>query len=143
MHNRFPFFPHKQRGQSMVELAVFLMVILWLLAGAIDFGVGFLSYVAIRDAAQEGATYGSLHPADTADIIARVRASSSSPVNLEDTSVVNVDVLPIGQECAGNPLTVRVVYDYALMMPLLSIITGNPIHITAKSTSVILTPECP
>ena len=127
----------------MVELAVFLMVILWLLAGAIDFGVGFLSYVAIRDAAQEGATYGSLHPAETSDIIARVRASSTSPVKLTDSSVhVTVTTIP-GQQCAGNPLTVTVVYDYALMMPLLSLITGNPIHITAHSTSVILTPKCP
>ena len=47
----------RQRGQSLVELAISLMIILWLLAGAIDFGIGFFSYVAIRDAAQEGALY--------------------------------------------------------------------------------------
>jgi len=134
----------KQRGQSMVELAVSLMVILWLLAGAIDFGIGFLSYVAIRDAAQEGATYGSLHPTDTAAIVQRVRDSSSAPVNLADASSVTVTVATApGEACAGHPLTVTVVYDYPLMMPLIGLITGNPIHLTAKSTSTILTPACP
>jgi Flp pilus assembly protein TadG len=141
----FPFSKGRQQGQSMVELAVFLMVILWLLAGAIDFGMGFLSYVAIRDAAQEGATYGSLHPADTADIIQRVRDSSDSPVDLSDTTSVHVDdpAFPDGQQCAGHPLTVTVTYDYPLMVPFLGLITGNPIHISAHSTSVILTPKCP
>jgi Flp pilus assembly protein TadG len=138
-------FRKDQRGQSMVELAVFLMVMLWLLAGAIDFGMGFLSYVAIRDAAQEGATYGSLHPTDTVDIIQRVRDSSDTPVDMADTSSVYVPdpTFPDGMQCAGHAITVSVTYDYPLMVPFLGLITGNPIHITASSTSVILTPECP
>ncbi len=52
----------KQRGQSLVELGLTMMVMLWLLSGAVDFGLGFFAYVAIRDAAQEGALFGSINP---------------------------------------------------------------------------------
>jgi len=50
------------RGQSLVELSLTLTVLLILLSGAVSFGMAYFSYVAIRDAAQEGALYGSLSP---------------------------------------------------------------------------------
>ncbi len=87
------------RGQSLVELAISLMVMLLLLAGAVTFGMALFSYVAIRDAAQEGALYGSFNPYldsnnnktfDSGEqanvnmqvICDRVKAASTSPVNM-------------------------------------------------------------
>jgi hypothetical protein len=70
---------------------------LLLLAGAVTFGMALFSYVAIRDAAGEGALYGSIKPyfddngngkydnTDTVnrdEICARVIASSTRPVNM-------------------------------------------------------------
>lgn len=89
----------KARGQSLVELAISLMVMLLLLAGAVTFGMALFSYVAIRDAAQEGALYGSFNPYYDANgnktfdsgeqgtvnysvICPRVIAASNSPVNM-------------------------------------------------------------
>ncbi len=93
----------KQGGQSLVELAISLTVMLLLLAGAVTFGMAFFSYVAIRDAAQEGALYGSFNPYvdtngntkyDTGEplnvgtisppkgICGRVASASTSPVNM-------------------------------------------------------------
>jgi hypothetical protein len=142
-----------QRGQSLVELGLMLMIILWLLAGAIDFGVGFFSYVAIRDAAQEGALYGSIvydknHPGYTVNdfktmIEARVRASSSAPVDLTSTSKIQVKVIPPGTWCAGNPLRVNVTYLYPIMIPMVGIITGPNITLRASATSALLVPSCP
>ena len=40
-----------QRGQSLVELGVSLVVLLYLLSGAAEFGVLFFQYVQLRDAA--------------------------------------------------------------------------------------------
>jgi Flp pilus assembly protein TadG len=150
---KFNFSTHtRQPGQSLVELGLMLMIILWLLAGAIDFGVGFFSYVAIRDAAQEGALYGSIvydqnHPGYTVDnfktmIEARVRASSSSPVDLTSTTKVQVQVIPPGTWCAGNPLRVNVTYQYPIMMPMIGIITGPSITLQASATSALLVPLC-
>src|SRR5512138_51077 len=92
----------RERGQSLVELAISLTVMLLLLSGAVTFGMALFSYVAMRDAAQEGALYGSFNPYlhntpqnakyDTGELINaaaiqdRVRNASNSPVNLADTS---------------------------------------------------------
>jgi hypothetical protein len=98
------------RGQSLVEMAISMTAILFLLSGAVDFGIALFGYVAIRDAAQEGALYGSLNPcvpgaewANPADwdgsctasdpinlagIQTRVRGSSSQPVDLADTTLI-------------------------------------------------------
>ena len=73
-----PFNTHKksQRGQSLVELAISLMVILMLLMGAIDFGIALFAYVSMRDAAQEGAVYGSIEPDDADGIVTRTIAAA-------------------------------------------------------------------
>ena len=52
----------KEQGQSLVELALSLTLLLLLLGGAIDLGRMFFTYIALRDAAQEGAIYGSYCP---------------------------------------------------------------------------------
>ncbi len=131
----------KQRGQSLVEMGLFLMILLWLLAGAVDFGIAFFSFVAMRDAAQEGAIYGCIYPpynaTAEAKIIARVRNSSTdaAPINLASTSVT---VTAPGGTDAGDPLTVLVEYNYPISMPLMSLITGPTIPLKASATSVIL-----
>src|SRR5512143_273507 len=91
-----------ERGQSLVELAISLTVMLLLLSGAVTFGMALFSYVSLRDAAQEGALYGSFNPCilesdgtchrdsaiNRAAILARIRASSTSPINFANTALV-------------------------------------------------------
>lgn len=64
----------KESGQSMVELAVSVVVLLILLAGVVDFGRLAFYYLALKDAAQEGASYASIFPNDNFEIIERVKA---------------------------------------------------------------------
>jgi Flp pilus assembly protein TadG len=142
----------QRRGQSLVEFGLTLSLLIIILAGAIDFGVGFFSYVAIRDAAQEGALYGSIiydedHPGYTVGdfqnmIEDRVRDSSSAPVDLHSANI-NVQVIPPGTWCAGHPLKVNVAYIYPLTMPIIGIFTGPSITLRASATSTILRPLCP
>ena len=65
---------NSESGQSMVELAVSIVVLLILLAGMVDFGRIAFYYIAMRDAAQEGASFGSLFPNNTNEIIERAKA---------------------------------------------------------------------
>ncbi|MGQ9832865.1 MAG: TadE family protein [Candidatus Villigracilaceae bacterium] len=133
-----------EHGQSLVEFAISLTVILLLLAGAVDFGMAFFSFIALRDAAQEGALYGSMSPTDTNGIIARVRGASNRPVDLSNTSTVQVTPQIIGQPCEGGGIQVTVVYSYPISMPFLSAILGqNTIPIRASVTDTILQPTCP
>ena len=141
---KIPFAHKKQRGQSLMEMALFLMIILWLLAGAVDFGMAYFSLVQMRDAAQEGVIYGSIHPADTTVIRERVwRSSSTFPIDLEADA--NVIVCPptctgsVPSITPGNPISVTVTYNYNFVVPLLSTMLGEtfiPLHATA--TGVML-----
>ena len=55
-----------EHGQSLVELAVTLPILILILLGTLDVGMGIFSYSMLRDAAQEGAFYGSFNPANKA-----------------------------------------------------------------------------
>ena len=134
----------RERGQSLVELALSLTVILLLLAGAVDFSMAYFSFTAMQDAAQEGALYGSVNPSDDAGIIIRVRTASSNPVDLADTSLVDVVVTAPETPCEGDALTVDVVYDYPISMPFIGGIIGSQhITLTASVTDTVLQPACP
>jgi len=138
-------FKRGERGQSLVELAISLTVILLLLAGAVDFSIAYFSFAAMQDAAQEGALYGSVNPTDTTGVVTRVRNASSNPVDLSNASLVDVDVVtnPATSPCEGDEITVKVVYDYPISMPFIGTIIGSQyITLTASVTDTILQPVC-
>jgi Flp pilus assembly protein TadG len=135
-----------QSGQSLVEFALALTLMMTLVAGAVDLGSAFFSYLAIRDAAEEGALYGSISgaPLNTTAIEYRVRQSSTQPVDLTDVSKVTVSVLILNQPCIGGLIKVTVTYNYQLTMPLVGAIIGSQtIPVTASMTNTILKPSCP
>ena len=132
-----------ERGQSLVELAMSLTVIMLLLAGAVDFSIAYFSFSAMQDAAQEGALYGSINPDDEDGIISRVRSASTNPVDLADESLVDVVVTLPGDACEGNEVQVNVIYDYPISMPFIGTIIGSQkITLNASVTDTILQPVC-
>lgn len=147
----------QERGQSLVEVAISLPVLILLLLGTIDFGMALFSYAIIRDAAQEGALYGSFNPGNRAEIENRARNISpkgegevfSSPVDLRDAQAVQVEIKAIGGACQGstggeaNSLRVRVRYQYPFLMPFIgNLIGSDTITLTGSATNVILQPPC-
>lgn len=131
---------HKnQRGQSITEFAVGVTVILIMLASGMDFGRAYFSYISVRDAAQEGAAYASIEPGDVAGIRARVRDTSSNPIDLSSFSDDQIDVAFTGAACAGNTVSVTVEYDFNLVAPF---IAGNVLPLKAEAIDTILRPPC-
>jgi len=137
-----------ERGQSLVELAVSLLVLLYLLSGAVEFGLAFFQFVQLRDAAQEGALYGSMDPSGA--IETRVRGASSSPIDLTDTSKVivtitakdkdNGNTIPVTGACEGDALEVLVKYDHTVFMPFMAKFIGPTITLNGTITDTVLTP---
>jgi Flp pilus assembly protein TadG len=138
-----------ERGQSLVELSVSLLVLLYLLSGAVEFGLAFFQFVQLRDAAQEGALFGSMGP--TTPIETRVRGASSSPIDLADTSKVQVLITakdkdsgnskPVSAACEGDGLEVQVSYNHVIFMPFIPKLIGkNTIPLNAVVTDTILSP---
>jgi Flp pilus assembly protein TadG len=147
----------KERGQSLVELGVSLLVLLYLLSGAAEFGILFFQYVQLRDAAQEGALYGSMNPPTSAgDTVAigkiqeRARYSSptTSPIDLINDPGVTVSVaVTDAQYCEGGSLKVTVSYPHKIFMPFMPQLLGKSddpyITLNASVTDTILSPICP
>ena len=132
-----------ERGQSLVELAISIVILIYLLAGAVEFGLVFFQYVQLRDAAQEGALYGSMHPTDTAGIETRAKNASTSPIDLVADPTVTVDVVVTGPSCEGSALAVTVSYPHQVFMPFMSQFIGQTVSLDAVVTDTILTPRCP
>ncbi len=135
-----------ERGQSLVEFAISLTVIMLLLAGAVEFGIALFQFVQLRDAAQEGALYGSIHPGETANITARIQSSSQSPIDLQNDPDVNIAInYPNGApHCEGKGIEVVVSYPHQISMPFIGPIVGSTtIPLTASVTDTILLPVCP
>lgn len=135
--------PRRERGQSMVEMALSFVILMVLIGGIADLGRAFFFYSAMRDAAQEGASFGSLFPGQDNPIIARVRNSSNTPVDLSDAAI-DITVARDGAACQGNGITVTVTYnDFEFIMPWLDIFIGvNSIDLAASVTDTILRPPC-
>jgi len=149
----------KQSGQSLVELAISLMIILMLLLGAVEISLALFQYVTIRDAAQEGAVYGSIKPEDEAGIQFRAAAAASDVLNIDPTAVevkINdksvTDAIASNEACEGipsggtapNSLTVTIIFDHHIAFPLVEPMIGtDTTRLTATVTNTILRPICP
>lgn len=149
-----------ERGQSLVEFAISLTIILWLLAGAVEFGIALFQFIQLRDAAQEGALYGSICPRDATKIEQRVRNASYSPLDLALTSgpdAVNVKVegrvgnsttlKSLSTVMPGDGVYVEVSYDHTIFMPFASLFIDSPLTIRASVIDTVLDtdmtkPEC-
>ncbi len=143
-----------EKGQSLVELAFVLVVVLILLAGVIDLGRVLFYYQAMRDASQEAVAYASAFPLDNAyqancqAIVTRVYD------NVPDISNVTVQIngdpcsahsaKVIEEACTGNQVSVTVAKTgYPLIMPLIGQFIGQAINLSTTATATIIQPMCP
>lgn len=139
----------RENGQSLVEFAISLTFMLILLAGVVFFGIGLFYYIAMRDAAQEGALYGSMNPTDAGGIQTRVADAAGPGLirDLYDAGQLTVAVTYVGAPCEGNGIVVTLSHNYSLTwLPLGGFIEPfvgtNYIPIRARVTDTILTPPC-
>ncbi len=149
MHNQIQA-KKTEKGQSLLELGLSAVIILTLLAGAVDLGGLFFQYLAMRDAAQEGAAYISVYPTACNQTIERVRQNLANP----DPEQVNITVLVNGVACqnatpadACSSKPVQVIIDqpeYRMTMPFIGSLLGSQsIDLSAKVSSSVIRPPCP
>jgi hypothetical protein len=99
------------RGQSLVEFALVLSVLLLILWGVFDLGRVFYAYITITNAAREGAYYGSMHAEDHAGIIARVVSEAQG----SGVTLSAADITVSGSTELGTPISVTVQYEFPLL----------------------------
>ena len=115
-----------ERGQVLVEFALIIPVLLILVLGIIDFGLGFNAWNTAQNAAREAARVAAVDP-NASTIESRARATSSllTQSNLTVTLNCSTDngttfsACPTGASWnEGDIVQVRVAYDYRFVTPL-------------------------
>lgn len=119
-----------ERGQSLVEFALILPLLVLILMGVFDFGRAFFAYNAISNGAREGARYGIIHP-DATD----PSPPYDDPDTIEGRAVAQTFILDMNELTItvdtsqgterGDPLSVTMQYDFEALTPLISTIWGG------------------
>ena len=126
-----------ERGQSLVEVALAMPLLILIVMGILDLGRAFYAYVALSDAAAEGAAYAAIHPDDTTQIVERV-ADTSNVLVVIDPALVSVDV---PDTTPGNPITVTVQYEYQILTPIMnSFVPEGKITMRSEVVQAIINP---
>ena len=124
----------------MVELALMLPMLLTLMLGVVDLGMGFRTYITLTNAAREGARWMTIHPSDPSGALARVtveadRAGLSNTGS--PTGGIQVVFTPNQSTyIAGQDVTVTIRHDYPLMFGLITALPNVPFR--TETTMVVL-----
>lgn len=119
-----------QSGQSLVEFALILPILLLLIMGIIEFGFIMNSYLTIQNASREGARIGIV---GAADLDIRNRVLSDSP-NLQAADLT-INITPEeGSRGPGDTITVAVTYNYHLVTPIISSLLNNSLVLNAQTS---------
>ena len=116
-------------GQSLVELAIVLPLLLLMVMGIFDLGRGIFYYSAIHNAAREGARYGAVDHCNTAGIRG---AAMSMAGSLGEHLTVDE---PVRYYIDGEPnrIVVTVSYEFETITPMVGIFLGEDGKITLES----------
>jgi Flp pilus assembly protein TadG len=117
-----------KKGQSLVEFAVILPILLFLVMAIIEFGMMLNASLAINNAAREGARAGIVGSCNT-EIQALIMSISPSL----DSENLFITITPSdGSRRSGDTLTVKIVYNYHLTVPIISNIFNNVAALNAQ-----------
>lgn len=143
-----------EAGQALVETAFVFIFVLLLLGGLIEFGWAYFHYIALQNAAGEGAAYGMMYStwhqgndsslpnyqANPNNIEFRVR--SESETDIIDWSAPTTRVFVEAPFVTpGNPITVTISFEHQLITPLLTtFMEEDTIEMRATAVQTILSP---
>lgn len=126
-------------GAELIEMAIVLPLLLFLIMGMVDFGFLFQRYVVLTNAAVEGARVASLPGYSDTDVTDRVRsyATNGGIVGAVNTTTAAV-VLPGGAGgWPGSEVTVTSVYTFQYIGPIAALFSnqsGGTVTITSRAT---------
>ena len=144
---------HTESGQSMVEMALMMTMLLVLLSAVLDLGRGFFSFVAIQNAAAEGALYAAINPrcrdasvmgcSNPNNVV--FRAQNESPSGLVDKARMSISVsCDDGATCGSSalveahPITVTILYRFQMLGPFSGAVPNGELVFKAHAEQNIL-----
>jgi Flp pilus assembly protein TadG len=118
-----------QKGQSLVEFALVLPLLVLLLFGIIDFARIFHAYLTLDHAGREAARIASIGKNDT-----EVRQAAVDDAVSIGLTEGRVGVSPTGTRTSGTKVSITITYPIDFLTPVIGEIVGS---ITLSDTTVM------
>jgi Flp pilus assembly protein TadG len=122
-----------ERGQSLVEMALVLPLLLLLVAGIIDLGRAFNNYIIITNAAREGARAASHFPNNPGLIEAAVRQEAAD--SGLDPEAIRITITPESGALAGEMIEVSAEYDFDTILG--SFVGADSLTLSSSTAMVV------
>lgn len=118
------------KGNTLVEFALLLPILILILMGIFDLGRAFYAHNVITNAAREGARYGVAHPDGSVQAVED--AAEGFIVGLDP------DELTIAATCSSSEtVRVEITYDFYVVTPLMAQFLSGQDHITLTSVATM------
>lgn len=119
-----------KKGQAVVEIALALPILAFLLCGITDFGRILYAANTINMVSQEAARYASFNKTN-----AEVKALAKSNCSLSNLSEDNISITPgEAPRASGTNVKVYITYNVNYITPLMQSIIGESFTVSASST---------
>ncbi len=123
-----------RKGQSIIEMALLLPVLLLISVVAIDLGRGIYYYSVIFNATREGARFGIIHPED----ITGIKQKAVDMAVGVDIDLSDVTVVPDPPNEHIDTIKVSITFDFEPVTPLAQLFTECGCnHITLQTSSTM------
>ncbi len=120
-----------EKGQSLVEFALILPILLLLVFGIVEFGRAFNTYLIVSNASREGARY-AVVGAENGEIIDAIEAKTST------LGSVDIFISPEDKSARtnGEDVDIKVSYSLSLITPIVGplISEDNSLNIESITT---------
>jgi Flp pilus assembly protein TadG len=126
-----------ERGQSLVELALTLPVLLLLLVGVAELGNSLNAYITVVDAGRDGARLGSRGSASDDQIKNLVVTEMARLPNQVQLADITVTHNPMSGYPSRKSIRVTVCYDHSLILGV-PLVTPDPIRMCSTTTMPVV-----
>jgi len=130
-----------ERGAELIEFAVVLPILVFIIAGLVDFGMMFRTYEAVTNAAREGARVGVLPGYAAVDVENRVDQylTASGLSGTHTTAVVDVPVATTAGTFTARAVTLNYTYTFVVLGAAAPFFGGSFGSINLNAVSVMRT----
>lgn len=116
------------KGQGLVEFALVMPLLLFLVLGIIQFGIILNGYITVTHAVREGARLASVGKIDDA------RAKVIELSNISLLTLIGDPIISPLPTISGNTVTVSASGTIPVIVPLLDVIIGNPFPVSSSTS---------
>jgi len=106
-----------ERGQSIVEFAIVMPFLVFLLLAICQFGLAFHNYLSITDAVRVGAREAAVSRTASGGACPAARAAIQSTVSATQLGVISGRITCNAGASVGDPVTISIAYPFSIGLP--------------------------